>query len=106
MPSPSLRVVIQDHGTQEQCWGTCCLGPLQAFRVKCTRVRVVENVDPVLLKVHFDPVVCCSPGEQTVMIIVGGYCNDFAFRLVSAHGLPTEFAQVVCDLHRSEEHTS
>jgi len=60
---------------------------------------VVVNVDSAFLKVDFDPVVCCRPGNQTMMIIEGGYGNDSPSRLVDAHRPPTEFTQVVYDSH-------
>jgi len=66
---------------------------------------MVEDVDPVSFKVNFDPVVCCRLGKQTVMIIVGGYSNDFPSGLVCAHRLPTELAQIVYDLHYLEGST-
>jgi len=100
-----LRVVGEDPGTVEQCRGPCCLRPLQAPGVKHTRVCVVIDVDPVIFKVHFDPVVCCSPGKQTVMIIVGGYRSELPCRFVCAHWLPTEFAQIVYDLDNLKRST-
>jgi len=104
---PSLRhCVAEEHvGAQEQYRGCCFLGSRHAFGVKYARVRMVEEVDAVLFKVHFHPVVCCRPGKQTVMIIVGRYGDDFPSRLLRAYGLPTEFTQVVYDVHHLERAT-
>ena len=104
---PSLRhCVAEEHvGAQEQYRGCCSLGSPHAFGVKYARVRMVEEVDAVLFKVHFDPVVCCRPGKQTVMIVEGGNGDDFPSPLVCAYRLPTEFAQVVYDLHNLERTT-
>jgi len=66
---------------------------------------MIENIDAILFKVHFDPVMRCRPGKQTVMIIEGGYGNGFTSRLVRAHRLSTEFTQVLYDLHHLERAT-
>jgi hypothetical protein len=95
----------EDVATQQQCRGSSPLRSLQAFRVKYARVCMVQQVDALLFEVHFHPVVCRRPGKQTVMIVEGGYSNDFPSRLVCAYGLPTEFAQVVYDLHNLERAT-
>jgi hypothetical protein len=55
------RVTKEGLGTQQQCHGTLRLGSLQAFVVEYARKRVIEEIDPVLFKVNFYPVMCCCP---------------------------------------------
>jgi hypothetical protein len=66
--------------------------------VKDARVPVVIEVDPVLIKVHFHPVVCCSLGNQIAMIVKGGYGDDSPSRLLFTNRPPTKLTQVVHDL--------